>query len=314
MEFHLDYTPPRPDFRIDHDSKIFLIGSCFSENIGNYLNIHKFRTLSNPSGILFNPESIYISLKNILTKKGLDEKHILFRNSLYYSYQHHSSVYDRSKEGLAEKINQMETLSYDFVSTCDTIIITFGNAFIYEHKKLGECVANCHKQPGMDFEKKLLTVNDIVKKYSELFTEIRGINPKARIVLTVSPVKYLKDGVVENNLSKAVLLLAVHQLAREQNCFYFPSFEIVNDDLRDYRFYKEDLAHPNPLAIDYVWQKFSDCFFSDATKGLNQLIKKLHQAADHRLLNEYSDEADKLTEFIRKQKEEIKKLNPNIQF
>ena len=175
-------------------------------------------------------------------------------------------------------------------------------------------VANCHKQPQQIFEKNILAVNEIVSAYSGLIKKLQSFNQKLKIIFTVSPVKYLKDGVIENNLSKSVLTIAIHELIKQhKSCYYFPAYELVNDDLRDYRFYKEDLAHPNDLAINYVWEKFSDTCFNQKTILLNKEINKLNLALNHKEMNTGSLEQKKLQDFISKQKEEIKKADPTIE-
>ncbi|MGZ4099774.1 MAG: GSCFA domain-containing protein [Bacteroidia bacterium] len=315
MKFHLNYNPAPSDFKINHKSKLFLIGSCFSENIGNLLSSNKFHSHSNPNGILFNPASIALALQNTITGENFDEEYSIERDGIFYSLLHHSSIHASSKKELADKINSLNKSAADFLKTSDLLIITFGTAFIYRHILLNKTVANCHKLPGAQFNKKLLQVEQVTKNYSTLIHQLQLFNPTLKIIFTVSPVKYLKDGLVENNLSKSVLLLSVHELVKRfANCSYFPAFELVNDDLRDYRFYKEDLAHPNEQAIDYVWRKFSDCYFNDETKALNTKINKLNLALQHKRMNENSEEVKKLEEFIEKQKEEIRKLNPVIQF
>ncbi|MGZ3900640.1 MAG: GSCFA domain-containing protein [Bacteroidia bacterium] len=315
MKFHLNYNPAPSDFKINHKSKLFLIGSCFSENIGNLLSSNKFHSHSNPNGILFNPASIALALQNTITGENFDEEYSIERDGIFYSLLHHSSIHASSKKELADKINSLNKSAADFLKTSDLLIITFGTAFIYRHILLNKTVANCHKLPGAQFNKKLLQVEQVTKNYSTLIHQLQLFNPTLKIIFTVSPVKYLKDGLVENNLSKSVLLLSVHELVKRfANCSYFPAFELVNDDLRDYRFYKEDLAHPNEQAIDYVWRKFSDCYFNDETKALNTKINKLNLALQHKRMNENSQEVKKLEEFIEKQKEEIRKLNPVIQF
>lgn len=309
MQFHLDYTPSPSEFKISHSDTIFLIGSCFSDNIGKYLSDHKFKTLSNPNGILFNPASISKSLKDILSQKPFDEKYILERDGSFFSYQHHSSVNASDRAELFNKINSTNSNAFDYLKKAEVLIITFGSGFVYDHRRLDETVGNCHKQPDTTFLKRLLNVNDIVTGYSRLISKLKQLNPNLKIVFTVSPVKYLKDGVVENNRSKATLLLAVNELIKNENCFYFPAYELINDDLRDYRFYKTDFAHPNEQAIEYVWNKFSDCYFNDKTKALNKEIHKLNLALAHRPMNPDSEENKKLQEFIKKQEEIIKALN-----
>ncbi|MEO6305136.1 MAG: GSCFA domain-containing protein [Bacteroidia bacterium] len=315
MKFNLNYTPPKFDFEIDHKQKLFLLGSCFSENIGDLLSEHKFKTYANPNGILFNPASIHQCLTDILNLKNLSDNFILTRNGLFYSYLHHTSINAPSANELKEKINIQTQKANNFLKESDVLIITFGTAFFYHHLTTGQVVANCHKQPQQIFEKNLLAVNEIVSAYSGLLKKIQNLNPKLKIIFTVSPVKYLKDGVIENNLSKSTLVLAIHELLKQnKNYYYFPAYELINDDLRDYRFYKEDLAHPNQLAIDYVWEKFSEAGFNEKTKSLNTQINKLNLALNHREMAGGSEEQRKLQDFITKQKEEIKKADPTIEF
>ncbi|MBA3663188.1 MAG: GSCFA domain-containing protein [Bacteroidetes bacterium] len=315
MNFHLNYIPPKSNFNLDHKSRIFLSGSCFSDHIGNLLKAFKFNALQNPGGLLFNPASIAASLQNVITQESLKEEFIVERDGLFFSYLHHSLINGETKKELTEKINLLNNTAGKFLKGAEILVITFGSAFIYRHTTLNRTVANCHKQPGTVFQKKMLTVEQVVKNYSVLIQQLQLFNPALRIIFTVSPVKYLRDGVQENNLSKSVLLLSVHELVKRfNNCSYFPAYELVNDDLRDYRFYKEDMAHPNDQAIDYVWDKFSECFFNDKTKELNQKIQKLNLALQHRTINNGSDEKRKFEEFILKQKEEIAKINPGIQF
>ena len=315
MQFHLNYIPPKFDFTIDHNSKILLIGSCFSENIGTLLNNYKFKIYSNPNGILFNPQSIHTCLNNITEGNSLDENLILNRDENFYSYLHHTSINGTTALELTSKINSENIKAQQFLKDSNYFIITFGTAFYYQHKKLNASVANCHKQPAANFEKKCLSVSEIIALYSTLIEKLKSFNPKLKIIFTVSPVKYLKDGVVENNLSKSTLILAIHEILKQNhNCYYFPAYELINDDLRDYRFYKEDLAHPNDLAINYVWEKFSNACFNEITIATNTQISKLNLALNHREMNAVGQEQSKLQDYITKQKEELKKINPEINF
>jgi hypothetical protein len=314
MKFHLNHTPADQGFKISHADTLFLTGSCFSENIGKLLHDSKFKTYSNPSGILFNPLSIYNSLDAMLHLKPFDENYLLARGDQYLSYLHHSSISRPGKAELAEAIRSENITAHNFLKHSNYLIITFGTAYYYRHLALNAAVANCHKQPGNLFEKKLVEVPGLVTLYSNLIQQLQSFNPKLKLIFTVSPVKHLKDGLIENNISKATLMLAIHTLTQHHtNCFYFPAYELVNDDLRDYRFYKADMAHPNELAIEYVWQKFSGCYFSDATQDLNQRILRLNMALNHRNLHNNSDESEKLKAFISRQKEEIRKINPGIE-
>jgi len=313
MKFFLNYTPNKSSFSINHAHSLFLIGSCFAENIGNKLKEHYFNTLNNPNGILFNPSSIYNTLTNCLQQKEIAESSILNKNNLFFSYEHHTSIYANSQAELLSFITATQNKLYAYLKETDLLIITFGTAFVYKHKLNNTIVANCHKQPSNEFEKTLLSVNDITSDYLKLISQLKALNPNIKILFTVSPVKYLKDGVEENSLSKATLLLAANTLAQEQNCSYFPAYELVNDDLRDYRFYKEDMAHPNNQAINYIWEKFTDTFFSDETKQLNKELLSIHQAENHKLLFPESDEAKMFQSNLTRKKEELKKKFPFLE-
>jgi hypothetical protein len=313
MKFHLNYNPKKVGLEINHHSKVFMIGSCFAENIGGFLSDSKFKTCVNPNGILFNPTSIANALVEALQNKEVAEKFILEREGLFYSYLHHSSFSASKKADLIAQINKSTKAAHDFLKETDVLVITLGSAFIYHHKQLDQTAANCHKQRSENFNKRLLDVDGIVEKYNTLIDDLKKVNQNLKIIFTVSPVKYLKDGVEENNLSKSTLLLSIHKLVSQHNhCFYFPAYELVNDDLRDYRFYKADLAHPNQMAIDYVWQKFSETYFSPKTVELNQQIQKLNTALNHRQMKEDSLENEKLNDFIEKQRTIILKLNPEL--
>lgn len=313
MKFHLNYIPAKPGFEINHDTKLLLTGSCFSENIGALLYDHHFKIKTNPSGILFNPLSIHTTLNDALELNAYNENHILPRGNSFLSYQHHSSINNVTKNELLHAIHSENENMHHFLKEAGCLVITFGSAYYYHHKELNIAVANCHKQAANVFEKRLLNVAEITDQYTALIKKLQAFNPALKIIFTVSPVKHLRDGVVENNLSKSTLALSIYQLVNQfDNCYYFPAYELVTDDLRDYRFYKADLAHPNELAIQYVWEKFSDCFFSSKTIDLNAKILKLNSAKKHRPLHRNSDENDKLEAFISKQKEEIFQINPRI--
>lgn len=315
MRLHLDHNPAKTGIEINHSHKIFMAGSCFVDNIGSLLGQNKFEILSNPNGIQFNPSSIFNGINSCINPQEIDERFILNRDDIFFSYLHHSSVHAEVKSDLIKKINTENKKATQFLKTADFLFITFGSAYVYRHLELEVIVSNCHKQAGNTFEKSLLKIDGIVNDYSNLISALQTFNPSLRVIFTVSPVKYLKDGILENNLSKSTLLLSIHELTqRFKNCHYFPAYELVTDDLRDYRFYKEDMAHPNEQAIQYVWEKFSECYFSKETLALNLQIQKLNLALNHRSLIHNSAEAFKLNDFIIKQKQEIHKLNPTIKF
>jgi len=315
MKFHLNYTPQKFEFNLSHTDKLFFIGSCFAETISKKLSEHLFQVHSNPNGILFNPQSILQSLSAIIEESAFEESAIIERDEFWYSFLHHSSVHDSGKKALLEKMQKIQHEAHNFLKTANCLFITFGTAFVYEHKTLKRVVSNCHKQPGSVFEKKFLEPETIVKLFQNLIHQLKAFNPDLKIIFTVSPVKYLKDGIENNSLSKASLLLAVNRLIKtNSNCMYFPAFELQNDDLRDYRFYKEDMAHPSVQAIDYIWQKFSETAFSEKTLKLNLDISKLNAALHHRKLNASEEGDKKLQTYIEQQREKIKASAPGLFF
>lgn len=308
MTFNLNHTPAKPDFEINHQQSLFLIGSCFSENIGQRLQRQQFNALSNPAGTLFNPLSIANYLKHSINAKPIPEEALIQRGGWYYSYLHHSSVNAATKDGLKNLLQQNQQQALEQLRHAHFLFITFGTAYYYHHKSLNFVVANCHKQPLATFEKKLMSVDEIVTEYLSLISLIKSINPEVKLIFTVSPVKHLRDGVVENNLSKAHLIISTHQLVQQvSNAYYFPAFELINDDLRDYRFYAADMAHPNEQAIDYVWEIFSDTYFSEGTRRLNKLIQKYNTALAHRSMNNDQAELARLQQHLAVLKSQIAK-------
>jgi hypothetical protein len=282
VKFHLDFKPAESHSKIDHQSGIVLYGSCFSDNIGKMLEEHQFNALTNPEGLFFNPFSLAGSLASVINSSPVEMDLILKRDNIFVSYLHHSRVWDKDASSLAKQIAEKKKSVASFLARADYLILTFGTAFIYRHKSFDRVVANCQKQPAVLFEKSLLKIEDIMKIYSSLLSELKKFNQGLKIIFTVSPVKYLKDGVVQNTLSKATLSLAIDQIIRENtNCSYFPAYELVADDLRDYRFYKQDLAHPNEAAIEYIWNKFSDCYFTKETRERNNEIQKNIRRSGH---------------------------------
>lgn len=287
MRFHLNYIHPEQPFNISHESKLFLMGSCFAENIGEKLHELKFNCTLNPNGILFNPISIATALNDYLNNTIITDNNLVFTNGLYHSFNHHGSFSNTNKEELVNKINHTTRQAHNALKHADVLLITFGTSNVYVNNDNSEVVANCHKFPQSKFSKEQLQPGEIINRYSQLIEDLKVFNPKLKIIFTVSPVKYLKDGLIENNLSKAVLTYSVHEIIKQYNyCSYFPAYELVTDDLRDYRFYKPDMAHPNHQAIQYVWEKFELSYFNPETKKLNEKIKDIITAASHRPIHE----------------------------
>lgn len=314
MKWHLDISVPTYPFQIQYSDKLFLIGSCFAENLSEWLEKRHFQVMSNPNGILFNPVSILITLKNILDKPNfVDERFIFEEDGLYRSFLHQTHFYAFEPQTLMQNIQDTQIQARQFLKDTNYLFITFGSAHVYVHQGLGEVVANCHKQPSALFQKRVLSVSEIVQAYSIWVQNLQNTLPNIRIIFSVSPVKYLSDGAVENTISKSVLILSVYELCQQfSNVYYFPAYELITDDLRDYRFYKEDMAHPNNVAVDYVMEKFRSSMLSEESKILVKKLEKVIQSMKHRMMNPYVPQAKKFIETMLQQCENIEKEYPYI--
>ncbi len=299
MKWHLDFNIPTYPFVIEHHHKIFTIGSCFAENLSEWLKERYFNVFSNPNGVLFNPISIFININNLLDDPTFfDEKFLFYDNGYWKSLLHQTHFIETEKKELLNKIIEVQITAQKFLKSADYLFVTFGSAFVYEHVELREIVANCHKLPSQMFNKKLLTVDEVVEKYHKLIDKLRNQNPNIKIIFSVSPVKYLSYGLIDNNISKAALILAVHQICKSvKYCYYFPAYELITDDLRDYRFYKEDMAHPNESGIKYVMEKFSDTLLNNKTKEIVMGIEKLLAAKQHKI---YTKNIEQIKQFAQK--------------
>lgn len=314
MNFSTLVNIPIAKKSINHNSSLLVLGSCFAENIGEKLTSNKFNTVVNPFGIIYNPVSIAKSLNHILNEHNFKEDDLLFFNDKWMSLQHHGSFSNSNKAECLQTINQSISLSNKQLKKANYLFVTFGSAWVYEHKEHG-LVANCHKIPAKHFTKRLLEVEEIVAAYTSLIKSIKDSNADINIVFTVSPVRHAKDGLWENNLSKSVLHLSIKKLTEKvDNCSYFPAYEIVMDELRDYRFFNDDLVHPTDLAVNYVWEKFSMSYFSKETIALMDNIQKIKQAATHK---PFDFNSEKHQQFIKNQLAIIQELTtqfPHLNF
>jgi hypothetical protein len=286
MRFHLDLNTGISADAIRHRQKLLLMGSCFTEHIGKRLVDLKFNVHTNPFGIVFNPESIQLALARLLENRTFRECDLMEHLDSWLSLETHTSLNKTSKQELLDTLNALVEAWHQHLKEADWLILTFGSAYYYEYNASQRIVANCHKLPAKRFTKKLADPSAIVDSYRTLLEKLQTFNPGLKIVFTVSPVKHLRDGVVENNLSKSVLTVATHGIVHATDrCSYFPAYELVNDDLRDYRFYESDMAHPSQEAIDYVWQKFSGKYIEQEARPLLDRIASLNAAFRHRPLH-----------------------------
>ena len=310
MKLTLDTKLPNQKGFIDYNSSIVTIGSCFSDAIGEKLKSSGFKTEVNSMGIIFNPASILKTLKSALSNK-IEESHFLLRDEDYLSFDYHSNVSAKSEIELKKQISERNESLASLLKSCTHLQITFGTAWAYQLKKTGEIVANCHKVDETEFDKLLLDHDKLLTDWMQLINELYKLNPKLKILFTVSPVRHSKDGLRENNVSKGMLHELVYNLESEfTDVNYFPSYEILIDELRDYRYYASDLVHPSELAIDYIWMKFQRSYLSDASIDLVQLYTKLKQAKAHKFMNASANQKVQYQEFILQLEEKIRKLEP----
>lgn len=272
--------------RIEHRQQLMMFGSCFTENIGERLHNAKFKVDVNPFGIQYNPFSLAYSLDRLVENKPFTADELFEAHGLWHSFAHHSKFSAASKHDTLEKINRRLADSAKMLHKADFLFLTFGTAWVYELKETGAVVSNCHKLADKLFVRRRLSVAEIVEKYSQLLAKLKSINPKLQVIFTVSPIRHWKDGAHENNVSKSVLLLAIEELQAKFDCVnYFPAYELQLDELRDYRFYTEDMLHPNATAINYIWDRFGESFFSAETKQTAVEMDKLRKALAHRPFN-----------------------------
>lgn len=287
------------------------MGSCFTENIGNRMAGLKYNVDVNPFGILYNPVSVANGLRILLQNKDFSNEDLIQANGLWHSFNHHGRFSATNPKGVLEEINNRIKSSADFLKKTDFLFLTFGTAWVYKYRKTRQFVSNCHKIPSSEFERVRLSVEDIVSEYRELFTDIRKLNPSFNVIFTVSPIRHWKDGAVENQRSKAVLLLAIDQLISDCGkdfCSYFPAYEIMMDELRDYRFYAEDMIHISNVAVDFIWEKFETSIIDKESQGIAMQVQKIVKAYNHRPLHKKTKE---YIRFLKKMEEETARLEQN---
>ncbi|PQJ11606.1 GSCFA domain-containing protein [Flavipsychrobacter stenotrophus] len=274
---------PRLPVPIAYKDAILLTGSCFTEHIADRLIQHKFNVVSNPNGILFNPLSVADSLNGYIDNKQYTEADVFRLNELWNSWDHHTRFSHVSAEAAVEGINQSQLQAHLQIKKANHLIITLGSSFQYYLKESGKPVANNHRAPSQWFEKRLLSVEQITTTLKTTIEKLLTVNPGIQIIFTISPVRHIRDGVVENNRSKARLIEAVHQLCDTFSCaYYFPAYELLIDILRDYRYYDIDFVHPNFLATSYVWERVVECAMNEDTIALMKQVNEIAIAAKHR--------------------------------
>lgn len=299
MQFSTPVNIDSQGLRINHGNRILLAGSCFTENIGNMLTDSGFLTKVNPFGITYNAISIADCIETCLSGIELSEDDLVYGNGLWHSWQHHGSFSNAGKAACLEACNNAVSETHGFLKDTDTLILTLGTSTVYQLAGSDTIVNNCHKFPAAGFKKRLATLEEQKTRYTELIRLLKTQNPDIRIIFTISPIRHWRDGYRENQVSKSILHMLVHELQNGfGNIFYFPAYEILMDELRDYRFYDSDMLHPSPVAVEYIWEKFTGAYFDDTTMNLVKEVGQWRKMSRHRPLfpesEEYARFLDKL--------------------
>lgn len=311
MRWSIDFPIQESPFPISHEGKILSMGSCFAQTIGQKMKNAKFDILVNPFGTLFHPLNLADLLDHALFQDPLDQEGMLERDGLFLHYSTHSDVAGKSPEELTEIYSQKLRLTRSYLEQGTHLILTLGTAWIYEHETFGR-VANCHKQPQKLFEKKLSSLEEMEMGLWSVLDNFSRAFPNLKIILTLSPVRHIKDGVAENQLSKSLLRVLCANLERRlSSVSYFPAYEIIMDELRDYRFYKSDLIHPSEEAEDYIWQKWQLAIFPEATREKVSGIQKVQLELAHRPFNPDTEAHQK---FLQNLLVKLKRLNKEFDF
>lgn len=300
---------------IDYSSEILLIGSCFAENIGNKFEYFKFKNVVNPFGIIFNPVSIEKLIERVVFKKHFKESDVFCHNDLWSCFEVHSELSHSDKDSFLNSLNQIIELTRQRITKITHFQITYGTAWVYRHKASDVIVANCHKIPQKQFEKELLSVEKIQDSIQNTIKLIQRVNPDCQFIFTISPVRHIKDGFVENQQSKAHLITALQTSICHRSFFnYFPSYEIMMDELRDYRFYAEDMLHPNQVAIDYIWVRFFENYIKTDCFLLMDEVCSIQKALQHKPFNPKTENHQKFLANLEQKIMAVKSKLPHLDF
>lgn len=315
MKFRTELSHPVSQFQLDYHKPTLMMGSCFTENIGAELSRRLFPVIINPFGVTYNPMSIARGIGILLNKQAYTEKDLDQHNDLYFSFDHYTKFSAPTAAVALEKINTSFQHCREKIENLGYLILTFGTAYVYRHRSRNVIVNNCHKIPSREFNRDLLSISDIVDEYTGTIEVLKERWPDLKILLTVSPVRHLKDGMAGNQESKSILHLAARALVKSfpESCFYFPAYEIMMDDLRDYRYYDRDLVHPNSQATEYIWEHFREiCVGEKAGRIIDELEPLLRDKAHrplHQTTKEYMNFVSKRDENERKLREKYPFLN-----
>jgi hypothetical protein len=310
MQFRTEILVTKMANQISYDDAILFIGSCFSVNIHKKLRQLKFNTISNPFGIVYNPISLTKQLNRIVEARPYSDSDLYFFNEKWLSFDHHGDFASSLQQECLDQINTKMNAALNQIKSAKFIFITLGSSWVYRWNEDGQVVSNCHKIPAKKFTKQLADTSDMVEQMAKTIHRIQQINSQVQFVFSISPVRHLSDGNFENQVSKGRLFDLIFQMQNQfKNVYYFQAFELLMDDLRDYRFYKTDLIHPSDDAIQYIWEKFVASYFSEYAIQTSSQIEKIISAAHHKPFNPNSDAHQK---FITKTLSTIKELESSV--
>lgn len=311
MQFHTEFSPESLPATLGLNSRIVTLGSCFAEVMGQRLADHKLTVLNNPFGTIFNPVSIAKLLTMAFHGVTPDENRYVVRDGVWFHYDFHSSLYAYSQDDLRQKLTDCLARTADAIRQADFLLLTLGSAVVYRHIETGKVVANCHKMPGTLFEKYLYQIDHLRDDMTRLMKILHKVNPKLKVVLTVSPVRHTRDTLPLNSVSKANLRVLAHELTIWNNWItYFPAFELMMDDLRDYRFYEADMIHPNAQAHDYIFGKFAECAFNPELRAFVAEWTQVRKALAHRSL--YGDNNPATQQFLFRLETQLETLGRRV--
>ena len=311
MDFFTRIDIPAANFKIDYTSHIAFFGSCFADNISSQFANRKFHTLANPFGTVYNPISMARQVKAITSGKVFGEEDV-FQDArcdrLWHCFDAHSSLSASSREECIEKLNAATTQAREFLQKADIVFITLGTAFVYFLKSTGDAVSNCHRQDPSLFERRMIPVEESARALESIVADLHRIRADIRIVFTVSPLRHMTDGAHENSLSKATLQLAINKTGAE----YFPSYEVVIDELRDYRFYADDMVHLSKTAEDYIFERMVETYCDERTRGDIAAVEKFLKSANHRIVDVDSPATQEFKKKLASQAAELEKQIPGL--
>lgn len=310
MQLQTNFDIEPSAVKIELHSKLVSLGSCFAENMGSRLLNHKLNVAINPFGTVFSPASLFQNISLALDNQCFDERHIVERESAFVHLDTHATLFSAEKETLASRLQQKLVELNENLKTADFLILTLGTAWVYQFLETGKLIANCQKLPASNFKKELIHVKYICQTFASVYQKLKSVNPNLTIVLTVSPVRHIKDGMADNQVSKSILRAACHYLVSDfKEVQYFPAYEIMMDELRDYRFYTDDLIHPNTQAQDYIFERFAKTYFSDSLQKFVGDWQKIKRELAHRPFNPKSTEHQN---FLQNLKLKLQKLSSII--